>query len=281
MDAHADAVSTVSEISKSSAGTLTVFPVPAFQDNYLWVIDDGKDAVVVDPGDAAPVLAYLDSRGLTLRAILITHKHADHIGGVDALLERFDVPVHGPAREAIACVDHPHHGGETVHIDAPAMTLEVIDVPGHTSGHIAYFLGAGAAGAPRLFCGDTLFSCGCGRLFEGTPAQMLASLDALAALPPATLVHCAHEYTLSNIRFALAVDPDNAALNAWHQEATALRAAGRPTLPTTLAQERVTNPFLRSDAPAVIAAAQQHVGQTELSREAVFAAVRGWKDTFR
>ncbi|VVE90270.1 hydroxyacylglutathione hydrolase [Pandoraea bronchicola] len=275
MDAHADAA------GKQSTGTLTVFPVPAFQDNYLWVVDNGKDAVVVDPGEAAPVLAYLETRGLTLRAILITHKHADHIGGVDALLQHFDVPVHGPAREAIACVDHPHNGGETVHIASPAMVLEVIDVPGHTSGHIAYFLGAGAAGAPRLFCGDTLFSCGCGRLFEGTPAQMLASLDALAALPAATLVHCAHEYTLSNLRFALAVDPDNAALAAWHQEATALRAAGRPTLPTTLAQERATNPFLRSDAPAVIAAAQAHAGRTALSREAVFATVRGWKDTFR
>lgn len=275
MDAHADAV------SKPSDETLTVFPVPAFQDNYLWVVHDDKNAMVVDPGDAAPVLAYLDSHGLTLRAILVTHKHADHIGGVDALLKRFDVPVHGPAHEAIACVDHPHNGGETVHIDSPAMTLQVLDVPGHTSGHIAYFLGAGAAGSPRLFCGDTLFSCGCGRLFEGTPAQMLASLDAIAALPPATLVHCAHEYTLSNIRFALAVDPDNKALNAWSQEATALRAAGRPTLPTTLAQERVTNPFLRSDASAVIASAEAHAGQASLSREAVFTTVRGWKDTFR
>ncbi|VVD87520.1 hydroxyacylglutathione hydrolase [Pandoraea anhela] len=279
MDAHADAVS--QQTGTPSAGTLTVFPVPAFQDNYLWVVDDGKDAVVVDPGDAAPVLAYLESRGLTLRAILVTHKHTDHIGGVDTLRERFAVPVHGSAHEAIACVDHPHNGGETVHIEAPSMTLQVIDVPGHTAGHIAYFLRAGAAGAPRLFCGDTLFSCGCGRLFEGTPAQMLASLDTLAALPPATLVHCAHEYTLSNIRFALAVDPDNQALNAWHQEASALRAAGRPTLPTTLAQERATNPFLRSDAPAVIASAEAHADQASLSREAVFATVRGWKDSFR
>ncbi|WP_287497012.1 hydroxyacylglutathione hydrolase [Pandoraea sp. CB10b_02] len=275
MDAHADAA------SEQSAGTLTVFPVPAFQDNYLWVVHDGKDAAVVDPGDAAPVLAYLDAHGLTLRAILVTHKHADHVGGIEALRERFDVPVHGPAHEAIVSVDHPHRGGETVHIAAPAMALEVIDVPGHTSGHIAYFLGAGAAGSGRLFCGDTLFSCGCGRLFEGTPAQMLASLDALAALPPATLVHCAHEYTLSNIRFALAVDPENAALAAWHREASALRAAGRPTLPTTLAQERATNPFLRSDAPAVIAAAERHAGRSALTREAVFAAVRAWKDTFR
>lgn len=275
MDAHADAVTT------RQTGTLTVFPVPAFQDNYLWVIDDGKHAVVVDPGDAKPVLAYLEARALVLTAILVTHHHADHIGGVDELLARFPVPVHGPAHEVIACVDQPHADGDQVHIAAPAMTLDVFDVPGHTAGHIAYWLPAGAADAPRLFCGDTLFSCGCGRLFEGTAAQMLGSLDKLAKLPPATRVHCAHEYTMSNITFALACDPDNEALAAWHQEAKALRAAGRPTLPTTLAQERMTNPFLRSDAPSVVAAAKQHVGRAALTREEVFAVVRSWKDNFR
>ena len=184
--------------------TLEYVPVPAFSDNYIWLVSNGRDAVVVDPGEAAPVRAFLAQRRLRLSAILLTHHHADHVGGVADLCGNASMPVYGPAAEAIAEVTHPLSGGDRVSIESPAMELAVLDVPGHTRGHIAYFQAAHAGAAPHVFCGDTLFACGCGRLFEGTPAQMLASLDALAALPGETQVHCAHEYTLANIRFALA-----------------------------------------------------------------------------
>ena len=208
--------------------------------------------------------------------ILLTHHHHDHVGGVAELLSsqaRAEVPVYGPGAESIPTVTRGIAGGDSVHIDAPAMTLSVIDVPGHTRGHIAYFQAAGAGAAvqsapsaastdPRLFCGDTLFASGCGRLFEGTARQMLSSLDALAALPDSTWVHCAHEYTLSNLEFALACEPGNQALQAWQRKAEAMRARGQPTLPTTLAHEHSVNPFLRAEREDILARLTQQFGAT-------------------
>jgi hydroxyacylglutathione hydrolase len=259
-------------------------PVPAFDDNYIWVVSDGLNAIAVDPGDAAPVRAYLAKRGWRLAAILLTHHHKDHVGGVADLLNGQDVPVYGPAGEALGPLD-PFvtrvAGGAHVHLDAPALDFTVIDVPGHTRGHIAYFQSGDPGGTPHLFCGDTLFACGCGRLFEGTPAQMLASLDSLAALPGETHVHCAHEYTLSNIRFALACDPGNAALRDWSRDAAALRERGVPTLPTTIAHERAVNPFLRAGDPSVQATLADQLHETVPDRLTAFALMREWKNRFR
>jgi hydroxyacylglutathione hydrolase len=261
--------------------TLEYVPVPAFADNYIWLVSDGRDAVAVDPGEAAPVRAYLAKRGWRLAAILLTHHHADHVGGVADLIGDTRIPVYGPAAEAIPVVTHPLAGGDNVHVAAPYLELQVLDVPGHTRGHIAYFQAGAGSAVPHVFCGDTLFACGCGRLFEGTPAQMLNSLDALAALPGETQVHCAHEYTLSNIRFALACDPDNARLREWHDEATALRARNVPTLPTTIAHERAVNPFLRSADPAVVRTLAQELHETVPDRLASFTLMREWKNRFR
>jgi hydroxyacylglutathione hydrolase len=260
---------------------LEYVPVPAFEDNYIWVVSDGRHAVVVDPGQAAPVRAYLAERGWRLSAILLTHHHQDHVGGVADLLNGQTVPVYGPAGEAIEHLTHRLNNGDQVAIAAPALELSVLDVPGHTSGHIAYFQAADPGGTPHVFCGDTLFACGCGRLFEGTPAQMLASLDSLAALPGATQVHCAHEYTLSNIRFALACEPGNAELQAWRDKASDLRTRNLPTLPTTIAHERAVNPFLRTGIPAVQATLEEQLHQKVSGRLAAFTLMREWKNRFR
>jgi hydroxyacylglutathione hydrolase len=265
---------------------LQILAIPAFSDNYLWLIHDGRHAAVVDPGDAGPVIAELDRHGLTLTAILLTHHHADHIGGVPRLLEYSlqhagsgnAVPVFGPAGDGIAAVTRPLAEGDVVEVPGLHLTLTVLDVPGHTRGHIAY-VRDGAA--PMLFCGDTLFAGGCGRLFEGTPEQMAASLDKLAALPPATQVFCAHEYTLSNLRFAAAVDPGNGALAERVVAESAKRARGLATVPSTIALERATNPFLRYREPG-IADTLARAGKVAPGAPplAVFAALRLWKNTF-
>lgn len=256
---------------------MPLVPIPAFADNYIWMLHDDHEAVVVDPGDEAPVIAALDERGLRLAGILVTHHHADHVGGVDALRPRLQGPVWAPAGETIPEPNVPLADGDV--IEVLGRRFEVIEVPGHTAGHIAY-VERGAPSAPLLFCGDTLFSAGCGRMFEGTPAQFFASLRRLAGLPGDAQVCCTHEYTLSNLRFAAAVEPDNAARQAHQAWCEAQRAAGRPTLPGRLSLELEINPFLRCAEPTVLAAAQAH-GAADASGPEVFGALRRWKDGFR
>ena len=256
---------------------MNLVALPAFADNYIWMLHDGRDAVVVDPGDAAPVLAALDSMSLRLVGILVTHHHADHVGGVDALRSRLEGPVYAPAAEVTPEPHVPVCGGDVVELLARRFT--VIDVPGHTAGHIAY-LQLDGGDTPLLFCGDTLFSGGCGRLFEGTPAQMHDSLSRLASLPGGTQVCCTHEYTLSNLRFAAAVEPRNAELLAHTALCQTERAAGRPTLPSRIALERQINPVLRCAEPTVMEASLAQ-GASGRSGPEVFAALRRWKDNFR
>ena len=256
---------------------MNLIALPAFADNYIWMLHDGDRAVVVDPGEAGPVEAALDAHRLTLAGILVTHHHGDHVGGVDALRPRLRGKVYGPRREDIPPPYEPLDDGDVVEV--LGLRFDVIEVPGHTAGHIAYFHQGGEP-VPLLFCGDTLFSGGCGRLFEGTPPQMHTSLVRLAALPGNTRVCCAHEYTLSNLRFAHAVEPGNEALARYAAWCEAERAQQRPTLPSTIARERAVNPFLRCDEPAVVAAALAH-GAPSRGGSDVFAALRQWKNEFR
>lgn len=255
---------------------MNLLALPAFADNYIWMLHDGARAIAVDPGDAGPVHEALDALQLDLAAILVTHHHSDHVGGVNALRSRLKGPVYGPAREKIPTPFTPLVEGDS--LEAIGLRFEVIDVPGHTAGHIAY-VQRGCDAAPLLFCGDTLFSAGCGRLFEGTPAQMLDSLGKLAALPADTRVCCTHEYTLSNLRFAAAVEPGNAERARYQADCEALRAQGQPTLPSSIAQERQINPFLRCTAPEVVASARSR-GSPADTPESVLAALREWKNRF-
>lgn len=251
---------------------LEIVPVGAFKDNYVWTLRRGSKAAVVDPGDARPVLEYLARESLELSAILATHHHADHVGGIAELRRHRDVPVYGPRREPIPTVTHPVSEGDTVTLPALGVTFSVLDIPGHTRAHVAYY-GAGA-----LFCGDTLFACGCGRLFEGTAEQMHASLSKLLALPDETRVYCGHEYTLANIGFALQVDPTNESLKQRERNARRLRDEGKPTLPSTLGEEKATNPFLRWSEPAVVESANKYLGARLADPVRVFAAIRDWKN---
>ena len=245
------------------------------------MLREAQRAVVVDPGEAAPVLAALQADGLQLEAILVTHHHADHTGGVAELRAATGCRVIGPAAEAVPEPAERVSGGDTVTV--LGVSFQVIDVPGHTAGHIAFF-SADAGGAPLLFSGDTLFSGGCGRLFEGTPAQMLRSLDTLAALSGDTRLCCGHEYTISNLTFARAVEPHNTALADYAARCQALRDDGRPTLPSDLRTERAVNPFLRSRTRDVIDAVRRHAPTDPVSEGdevGVFAALRQWKNEYR
>ncbi len=258
--------------------------IDAFGDNYLWLLraPQRDGAVVVDPGDAAPVERVLTERGLHLDAILLTHHHPDHVGGVGALAERWRPAVYGPAGEAIPGIGRGLADGDAIELEALGITMRILDVPGHTRGHIAYVAEPwGADPRPLLFCGDTLFAAGCGRLFEGTPDQMLASLDRLAALDPATLVFCAHEYTVSNLRFAAAAEPSSRVVADRLDEAVRMRAAGVRTIPSSIGIERASNPFLRADAPAVAETVAGRLGRPPVSRLECFTALRAWKDQFR
>jgi hydroxyacylglutathione hydrolase len=261
-----------------------VQPIPAFSDNYLWLIkaSHSRQAAVVDPGDAAPVLAELRAGSLKLVSILLTHHHADHAGGVAELVQVTGARVVGPRAEAIAGVTEAMDGGESVDPGLGGAPARVLSVPGHTRGHIAYFFEQiGDDPRPVLFCGDTLFAAGCGRVFEGTPAAMLSSLDLLAGLPEDTLVYCAHEYTMSNLRFASAVEPCSAEIVARSAEAATMREAGLATVPSTIGVERRTNPFLRVDHEAVQAAAANRLSRLPVNRTETFAAIRDWKNSFR
>lgn len=257
---------------------LQVTPVRAFTDNYIWLIHAPHDAtqvVAVDPGDAEPVKRALAERNLSLAGILITHHHGDHVGGVADLLRAWNVPVFGPAGERVPGEPTRLREGDSVDLERLGLHFRVLDVPGHTAGHIAY-VGHGA-----VFCGDTLFSAGCGRLFEGTAVQMSRSLAKLAGLPPETLVYCAHEYTLSNLKFGLAVEPQNAEAARYFEECSEKRARDEATVPSSIRRERNVNPFLRVDLETVKQAAEHKAGRRLQNHTEIFAVIRQWKDGFR
>ena len=254
-----------------------VHAVPAFRDNYIWLLSgmgvtgSDKPAAIVDPGDARPVITALERLNFVPVAILITHHHNDHIGGVKEICDRFSIPVFGPAQESIPNITHPLREGDRVEIPG-FPSFEVLEVPGHTSGHIAYF------GEKTLFCGDTLFAGGCGRLFEGTAEQLYASLQKLSSLPDDTWIYCAHEYTLTNLSFALTVEPDNSVLQTRIKQTRQLREELQATVPSKLDLEKRTNPFLRCHIPSIVTAVENHTGAHLSSGVETFAALRSWKD---
>ena len=253
---------------------LTVTPIPAFNDNYIWALHDARNAVLVDPGDAIPCIEFLEARDLNLTTILVTHHHGDHVGGLAGLVARYHPQIYAPSLENIPPATEAVADGDTIAIAKPELRFSVIATPGHTLDHVAYY------GGGRLFCGDTLFACGCGRLFEGTPAMMSKSLNKFMQLPDNTQVFCAHEYTLSNIRFAKTVDGRNPTLLEREKHDQGLRKAGRATLPSTLALEKATNPFLRCHEPALMRAAEIRLKRQPRDAVEVFAVLRQAKDVF-
>ncbi len=263
---------------------LTMTPIPAFSDNYIWCLansEDGK-ALIVDPGQADPVIQHLEARGLTLDTILVTHHHPDHTGGIRKLASlNPDCRIVGPADSPFKAVTETVTAEDTV--SWQDLVFTVFRVPGHTLDHIAFYTDSKVNDRPVLFCGDTLFVCGCGRLFEGTPAQMKQSLESLRQLPDSTAVYCAHEYTLANLRFARHWLPDDSGLEAFETHCQQLRDAGQPTVPSTIGDEKALNPFLRWDDSSVAASARQYASARGLNcatAEDVFAATRHGKDNF-
>ncbi len=258
---------------------ITVIGLPAFNDNYIWMLVDSKSpyCFVVDPGDGDTVIAACHESRLSLGGILITHHHADHTGGIAKLTMNHSVPVYGPAREKIKGITHPLSEGDRITIFGHS--LKIFETPGHTAGHISYF-GDWKEQDPVLFCGDTLFAGGCGRLFEGTARQMRQSLTKLAGVPGNTLIYCAHEYTQANLAFAREVEPANNALAERYQKVVELREKNRPTVPSIMADELDTNPFMRSDQPEVKHSAEQYSGEVISSADDTFAAIRRWKDNY-
>lgn len=253
---------------------LTLISLPVFDDNYIWVLHDGRHAVAVDPGDPAPLIAFLDAHQLGLTAILITHHHRDHTGGNVLLRQRYQCAIYAPHNPRIPAVTHILHGGDSVNLAEPELHFDVLATPGHTLDHISY------VGHGNLFCGDTVFGCGCGKLFEGNPAMMATSLDAILTLPDTTRVCCAHEYTLSNIDFAKTIDGANPALLERERSDRALRAKNTPTLPSTLALEKATNPFLRFHEPDMTAFASHYLNRQNPAPAEVFGAIRAAKDAW-
>ncbi|HNQ03464.1 MAG TPA: hydroxyacylglutathione hydrolase [Thiobacillaceae bacterium] len=255
-----------------------VTPIPALRDNYIWAIEgthaDSRAVALVDPGEPDAILAWLARQHARPVAILLTHHHHDHTGALPALLQAWSMPVHGPRREGITGVTHPVGEADRVQVPELGLSFEVLETPGHTRGHVCYH------GHGCLFAGDTLFACGCGRLFEGSAEEMHASLRRLAALPAETELYCGHEYTLANIAFAREVEPDNPALETYHARARAHREAGLPSLPTRIAEERAVNPFLRCHEASVRMAIARHDGLPLASGSAAFARLRCWKDIF-
>jgi hydroxyacylglutathione hydrolase len=253
---------------------LNIFPVPAFQDNYIWTVHNEQHAIVVDPGDAVPVIDYLEKHQLKLLAILVTHHHRDHIGGINDLVELYNTPVYGPRREKIPHLTYPLGEGDVVEFNQLNFRAHVIDIPGHTLGHIAYLWDGG------MFCGDTLFTCGCGKIFEGTPEQLHHSLQRLAEQPDNTLVYCTHEYTEYNTPFAMICEPGNLALQQRIIDAESLRKQNKPTAPSAMQLEKATNPFLRCTEPEIIRHIEQQFGlQLPANDEqAAFTALRKWRD---
>lgn len=263
-----------------NADEVVVVPIPALRDNYIWLLRRGRWAAVVDPGESAPVFDYLACHGLELVAILVTHHHADHVGGIAGLREGFPkARVYGPAKEAVVGVTHLLGEGERLELPEMDVSFQVLEVSGHTRGHVAYYE-PNLSGVAGLFCGDVLFSAGCGRLFEGSPEQMQHALARLRALPAETRIYCAHEYTEANLRFAQRVEPANPSISEYAARVAHLRTAGLPSLPTTLATECRINPFLRWDSPCIQAAAEQYLGHAVVGAVAVFAAIRAWRNDF-
>lgn len=258
----------------------SIWAIPALHDNYIWAIQRDNSIVIVDPGEASAVLPVLESQSLELSAVLVTHHHWDHVGGLREILRTHPVPVYGPAvdLQRVPQITRGLQSGDHIHLEDVELALDILEVPGHTLDHIAYF--GEFEGKPIIFCGDTLFSAGCGRLFEGDPPTMHNSLQKLAALPADTAVYCTHEYTEANLTFAENVEPDNPQINIQRDKVRALRNENKPSLPSTIGRELEINPFMRCDQPAVQQAAEAFAGHPLSSQADTFAAIRKWKDNF-